>query len=259
MRSRETRAGQKWRRESTARPRAPAVGSGRLGRRSQGTTGKFPGSIPRFKATRKSDGLTSWASQSRLAGREHSWRNTSPIVEVTLFELFVVILLFALLAWGYRWQRTRGWIPRELRDAELAYAEKLFKARRRGSVVLVAKVDRAYRRRDGIIVLMDLKTRRRLRSYPSDVIELSAQRLALMGQTGERVEMYAYAVAQDFSGRRFAHRVDLLDEAAVDGLIERREAILNGDLQPKQASSSVLCRGCAYFATACHPDRKHRA
>jgi CRISPR/Cas system-associated exonuclease Cas4 (RecB family) len=174
-----------------------------------------------------------------------------------MFEWFVVILLLALLAWRYQWQRTRGWILRELRDAELAYAEKLFKAQ--APVVLIAKVDRAYRKRDGVIVLMKLKTRRRLRRYPSDVIELSAQRLALMSQTGESVEMHAYVLVQDLSGRRFAHRVDLLDETAVNGLIERREAILNGDLQPKHASSSALCRGCAYFATACHPDRKRGA
>ncbi|MDR1425236.1 MAG: hypothetical protein LBI92_11640 [Azoarcus sp.] len=92
-----------------------------------------------------------------------------------MFEWCVVILLLALLAWFYRWRRKWGWIPRELRDAELAYAEKLFKAF--GPVVLTAKVDRAYRKRDGAIVLVELKTRRRLRSYPSDVIELSAQRV----------------------------------------------------------------------------------
>ncbi|MDR1461538.1 MAG: PD-(D/E)XK nuclease family protein [Azoarcus sp.] len=163
-----------------------------------------------------------------------------------MLELSVVILLLALLAWFCRWRRKRGWMPRELRDAELAYAEKLFKAP--GPVVLSAKVDRAYRKRDGAIVLMELKTRRRLRSYPSDVIELSAQRVALVGQTGESVELHAYVVVQELSGQRFVQRVDLLDEAAVRKLVERREAILDGDLQPKRAGSSALCRGCAYSA-----------
>lgn len=51
---------------------------------------------------------------------------------------------------------------------------------------LVARVDRGYRGRNGLITLVELKTRRRDR-YLSEVIALSAQRVALAGETGEPV------------------------------------------------------------------------
>ncbi|MDR2261399.1 MAG: PD-(D/E)XK nuclease family protein [Azoarcus sp.] len=161
-----------------------------------------------------------------------------------MFELLAVMILLAfLLAWRWR-RRESAWMPRELRRAELAYAEKLFKAR--GPVTLTAKVDRAYRRRDGVIVLVELKTRRGHRHYPSDVIELSAQRGAIMKETGETVALRAYVLVQDLSRRRTVHRVDLLDEGQVDTLIERREAILSGRLQPERANSAKLCQTCVY-------------
>jgi hypothetical protein len=114
---------------------------------------------------------------------------------VMMLELSVVILLLALLAWFCRWWRKWGWVPRELWDAELAYAEKLFKAP--GPVVLTARVDRAYSKRDGAIVLVELKTRRRLQSYPSDVIELSAQRVALVEQTNVGVHFISLALCNN--------------------------------------------------------------
>lgn len=49
-----------------------------------------------------------------------------------------------------------------------------------------------YRDRAGRLTLVELKTRGRDAVYPSDVIELSAQRAALMAATGETVSAHAY-------------------------------------------------------------------
>ncbi len=103
-----------------------------------------------------------------------------------MFESALIALaLSAFFAWLLLWWRRRwsAWLPRELRHAELAYAEKLFRAT--GPIVLTAKVDRAYRLEGGVLVLLELKTRGFNRPYRSDVIELSAQRVAIMKQTGE--------------------------------------------------------------------------
>lgn len=153
--------------------------------------------------------------------------------------------LIALLVWAGRHLGNHGelaWLPRELCRAQLVYAEKLFRAT--GSVALTAKVDRGYRTPAGIVILVELKCRQQDRVYRSDIIELSAQRMALMAQMRERVALHAYVVVQGPSGYRVAHRVGLLDVVEVDALISRREAILAGSIAPRPACNPLLCGGC---------------
>jgi CRISPR-associated exonuclease Cas4 len=99
----------------------------------------------------------------------------------------------------------------------LAFAERLFRSE--GPVPLVAKLDRAYRNAAGVLVLIELKTRVTSRAYGSEVIELSAQRLALAAQTGDVVSDYAYVLTQHPDGRRTGwHLVRLLAHADVVAL-----------------------------------------
>lgn len=78
-----------------------------------------------------------------------------------------------------------AWLPMELRDAALVYTERVFRAR--PPVPIAAKLDRGYRNADGVIILVERKTRRLSCSYLSDIIELSAQRVAVQAQTGNRL------------------------------------------------------------------------
>lgn len=168
-----------------------------------------------------------------------------------MFERGLVALaLSAFVVWlllGWR-RRRSDWLPRELRRAELAYAETLFRGD--GPTVLTAKVDRAYRLESGVLVLVELKTRGVNRPYRSDVIELSAQRVAIMKQTGEAVARHGYVVVQTGEGRRTAHKVTLLDGAEVEALVDRRKAILEGSVQPLRTCAPNLCRKCV-FAKKC--------
>lgn len=84
--------------------------------------------------------------------------------------------------------------PDALACARLLYMEKQFRIRR--PISLLARIDRAYQAADGTIVLVELKTRWKNRAYPTDVIQLSAQRMALEGQTGQRVAAHAFATVQ---------------------------------------------------------------
>ena len=70
----------------------------------------------------------------------------------------------------------------------LVYIERVFGAK--SPVPIIAKLDHGYRNAEGVIILVELKTRRLNRPYLSDVIELSAQRLAVQAQKGERVAAY---------------------------------------------------------------------
>lgn len=145
--------------------------------------------------------------------------------------------------------RAGRWLLEELGEASLAYVERTFRSD--GPQPIVARVDQAYRSPRGLITLVELKTRREDRVYPSDIIELSAQRLALSSETGEPVAPVALVVVESDGGRR-SRRVKLMSTGEVRDLAQRREELLNGLLAPRPPSRPGLCAACAYRAR-CHP------
>ena len=136
--------------------------------------------------------------------------------------------------------------PEALADAELLYVERLFRVSR--PVNLVAKLDRAYRIPSGVVVLVEFKTRWTCRPFLSDVIQLSAQRMALAGQTGQVVAPYGYVVVKTPSKAALhtTHRVELMSERVVVALVRRREEILANRVEPRYAESKAMCRTCAF-------------
>lgn len=176
------------------------------------------------------------------------------------FLLFILAAIAGLMAWKIaRSSRARAaerhWLPRELRHAQLAFAEKTFRTWQ--PIRLIARADRVYRLK-GELYLAEFKTRARAVAYSSDVIELSAQRLVVEKSTGERVSEVGYVLAQDLLGKhRSVHKVQLLPRADVIAVARRREAILKGRVVPKYTSSQGLCRNCAYRAE-CKPDLHDR-
>lgn len=169
-----------------------------------------------------------------------------PFSELGVFAL-VVVVLFALARWlrRIRIYFDRSWLPPDLQDAELVYVERLFRVTE--PFPIVARLDRGYRGPNGVIVLVELKTRRANRPYLSDVIELSAQRFALQAQTGQRVADYGYVlIRRSEGGARVLHRVNLLSTEQVFAVALRREAILEGRAIPRCTLSKGLCARCAF-------------
>src|SRR5438132_6789327 len=171
--------------------------------------------------------------------------------------LLLLLLIAGLIGWkmARRWRARvseEKWRPQELQHARLAFAEKTFKTW--WPIRLIARVDRGYwLNRE--LHLAEFKTRARAVAYSSDVIELSAQRLAIEKSTGDRVSEIGYVLAQDVLGkRRSVHKVRLLPRAGVIAVARRREAILKGHVVPRYTSSRPLCSHCAYRAE-CKPDR----
>ena len=182
-----------------------------------------------------------------------------------LVALLAIASILGVAWWLSKWHRAGSTLvnlPRELREAQLLYAEQLFTAI--GQPSISARVDRAYRLPSGAIVLLELKTRETDRPYLSDVIELSAQRAAIALQTGEPVADLAYvAVRRPGSAAVRVHQVRLMPIAEVKALAVRRQTILLGKLAPGYAGSAEICRRCA-FASACEKFkdgglRKHEA
>jgi CRISPR-associated exonuclease Cas4 len=174
-----------------------------------------------------------------------------PFSAVMIMLLLVAVVLRLLIRWACRLRLVgleKAWLPAELRGAALVYMERVFRAK--SPVPMVAKLDRGYRNAEGIIILVEFKTRRLNRPYLSDIIELSAQRLAMQAETGERVAAYGYVLIQlAGSERKTAHRVDLLSTENVIAMVRRREAILAGEETPRYASSERLCTRCAFKLT----------
>ena len=143
--------------------------------------------------------------------------------------------------------------PRELARAELVYMERLFRIDH--PIRLAAKLDRAYRLRGDSLVLVELKTRWRDRPYVTDIIQLSAQKLAIEMQTGQSVEPYAFVSILRPTGWRALrhHRVALLDADDVVALHRRREAILAGHVAPRYARSCNACNRCAFRSRCDRP------
>jgi len=166
----------------------------------------------------------------------------------------VVVGALAAIFW---WLRRRGLgpcdalLPPELGQSRLVYAERLFRSD--GAVSITAKVDRVYRDAAGALVLVELKTRTANLAYWSDVIELSAQRVALMAQTGEVVADHGYVLTERQDGFRVGwHWVKLMTHADVIGLATRRQELLARKVNPQPICLPGMCRKCA-FVHRCNP------
>jgi len=162
-----------------------------------------------------------------------------------LVALFFIASLF-LFYRGHRTQEARDQrgLPDELRGAEIAYAEQTFRSRRRK---LVARLDRAYRL-DGLLKLVELKTRSRDIVYMADIIELSVQRIALQDETGQPVARDAWVIVQSSTtSARRPHRVTLLGVNEIENMRERYAAISRGQLRdPQPARSTRQCESCGH-------------
>lgn len=176
---------------------------------------------------------------------------------VSATSIVVVILCLVLLIGLSRLLRRSAlrtieyrWRPQALEHASIAYAEQKFFTKK--PFPLVAKIDRAYRTGDGL-VLVELKRRWRRRAYTSDTVELSAQKVAIERSTGETVAGAYVVVEHPETLVRTAIEVPLLVEAGVVELARRHAKVMQGKIRPEKANRIALCSACAY-ADQCRPD-----
>lgn len=149
-------------------------------------------------------------------------------------------------------QEEQAWLPEELKTARLEFAERTFYTR--WPFRLYAKIDRAYRTQDGSLVLTELKRRFRRQAYPSDVVELSAQKLAIERGARYRVAAKGFVVVEHpGTGERTPIAVTLLPEAEIVALGRRHRLLVDAIVAPDKLNDARLCRSCAYV-DRCRPD-----
>lgn len=131
-----------------------------------------------------------------------------------------------------------------LRDSELVFAEKDFTIHH--PLHLAVRVDRVYDKGSSL-VLLELKTRIRRDIYPSDIIELSAQRLAVSKSVNREVSEFAYVLMFNPVLRTHTiHQVRLYPDHIVIGLARRRELLIQGAITPNRMYHSARCEKCEY-------------
>jgi CRISPR/Cas system-associated exonuclease Cas4 (RecB family) len=165
-------------------------------------------------------------------------------------ELMILAVVIGFGGWVIAGRRAaaaeRRLRPARLRDAELVFVERQFRSSGRWPVV--ARVDRVYRKPSGILVLVELKTRASPVVTRSDVIQLSAQRMAMEDELRAIVADEAYVLVP----RR--HRgtplvplpVSLMARQEVEDLMRRRDALLRGLVEPRWPASERTCSTCGF-------------
>lgn len=161
------------------------------------------------------------------------------------FFILACVAFVAMTVRAYRViLREETWLPKELSTAELVFSEQLFTGP--AEMPIVARIDRVYQS-GGLLYLVELKTRRRATVYETDVIELSAQRVAVQASTGTSVGLKAFVVIENpVSGRRQVRVVRLLAEDQVAALMKRRRMIIDGLLLPDETEVQARCGACEY-------------
>jgi CRISPR-associated exonuclease Cas4 len=164
-----------------------------------------------------------------------------------------VLLLGVIAAWVLwrSWKiaaaqrEEQNWLPARLRGATLSFSEKKFFAD--GPYPLVARVDRAYVTPDGETVLVDFKRRIANRAFASDIVEISAQRVAMLGNGIQRISLLAYVVVVDpGTGGSTPIPIELEDEDQIRERQHRFNAVRDGKIAPHSAASAAVCRRCGH-------------
>lgn len=166
---------------------------------------------------------------------------------------FISTLLLSLAGWWF-WRRMRAqairnadasWLPPELKRATLQYTERQFFTK--APFPLVARIDRGYLAASNEIVLVDFKRRKIKRAFLSDVVEISAQRLAMQGAGIRNVAMHAYVVVIDpETSRKTPVLVNLEDESSIVRRRDRLNILRTGNVEPMRTPHQRICAACGH-------------
>lgn len=137
----------------------------------------------------------------------------------------------------------RSRMPAEIANARLVISEKVFY--RPGPRPYAAKTDQGFLTQDGWLVLVETKTRRRMSA--SDLVQISAQALAIaQSPKGGRwkVANWGYIRLAPVGGKPYYARVDLLHPTRIDQLWDRWLALKENRARPIARPKEYRCDNC---------------
>lgn len=142
-----------------------------------------------------------------------------------------------------RHDSAQSWLPPELLEAELVWSEREFRCEH--PFAMVARVDRVYRRPDGVLVLVEFKRRAVARVYRSDIVQLSAQRYVLQ-RAASNVSACGYIGVAHPDGRIQMLAVRLEGAAKVEQRLARMTGLRTQGMEPSGAIHPAICHGCLH-------------
>jgi CRISPR-associated exonuclease Cas4 len=185
-------------------------------------------------------------------GEMNGWAIEIAMATLCMVGLCVWLVLYGASRWR-KGQRTseEAWLPKELRSARLVASERKFTTNE--PVEVGAIIDRLYEKPDGALVLVEVKSRKIKKTYMSDVVEMSVQRLAVQGEWGNVVSDVGYVVVVgEKRGTEKCIPVQLLTAGKVIELLARREELLAGRRVPVKVAVRGICERCGYL-NGCKP------
>jgi len=142
----------------------------------------------------------------------------------------------------------RASMPDEIARGKLVISEQVFY--RNGARPFAAKTDQGFLTPNGLVVLVESKTRARMSA--SDLVQLSSQAVAIKHDRRGRkfkVAPWGYIRLAPVGRRPYYQRVDLLPESRIDQLWERWKALRNKKVAPIYRPDPSRCRTCLKRST----------
>lgn len=159
---------------------------------------------------------------------------------VTLTLLLIAALGIALLV---LWWKQEGWLPDELRQGELVGVEKSLTVT--APFLVTGRPDRVYRLASGAHTPLEFKNRDTVRLFESDRAQLSLQAW-LLRRNDKPTAPHGYLVVRARkTGKKFALKVDLGEDAYCERLIRRYLALREGRVKPTKAKDP-RCNTCPH-------------
>jgi RecB family exonuclease len=167
--------------------------------------------------------------------------------------VFLIALTCALVIVGQhqvrlgRFKEIINELPKELKAAKLFCSERLLVIT--WPFDLFGRVDQIWQRSDGHLVIADTKTRRIVRYYFSDQLQLTGYAFLLKyhpDTKGLRIAPYGYLRIPQ--GRKAIYiKVPLLSEQAYRDHLKHYQALQRGTARPRPAVSPLICKGCGHI------------
>lgn len=168
---------------------------------------------------------------------------SSPLKTLAILALVagIVWVLWDLFLKGPRLD-IRTALPEALKKMHLWQKEKRYECG--APIGLVCRIDEAYMDEHGTITLSETKTRRWPKVYDSDILQLSAQRLAV-SENGRRVSDTGYVRLITPTGNEY-RQVRLLDPDEVIAAKLLYDDLVQGKYAGRPCNNRAICQTCLY-------------
>lgn len=134
-------------------------------------------------------------------------------------------------------------LPEKLKSMRIWAKERQFQCD--DPVKLVCRLDESYQDEHGELTLSETKSRRWLKVYASDILQLSAEALTVSAQTKRRVSKTAYVRLITPEGNEY-REVSLLSNDEVVAAALMFQDLSQGKYPGEKCGRPEICRTCAY-------------